>query len=61
MRTIFEIKDERAGDTNFSAVTRWYYKRLIRAIDRRGIPFRVGTLYVNGYPIKQLTILKAAS
>jgi len=55
--TIFEIQDHRRGDTTFSQVTRTYYKKVIRVHDEGGGFFRVGTVYRDGKPVKQLTLL----
>ncbi|KKM03799.1 hypothetical protein LCGC14_1770850 [marine sediment metagenome] len=54
--TIFEIKDERLGDEKFTVVTRAYYKKVITIHDRAGQPFRVGTEYRDGTPVKLLTL-----
>ncbi len=58
MPVIFELKDERIGDTRFTAVTRSYYKKVIKTHDRNGGFYRVGTEYRNGTPVKQLTLLQ---
>ena len=55
--TIHEIKDTRRGDFVFSRVTRAYYKKVITITDKAGAPFRTGTLYRDGVPVKQLTLL----
>lgn len=54
--TIHEIKDERRGDTNFSIITREFYKKVISVHDRKGGAYRVGTEIRDGRPVKQLTL-----
>ena len=56
--TIFQIKDLRRGDTVFATITREYYKKVIVIHDRAGAPFRTGTEYQNGIPVKQLTLME---
>ena len=58
--TIHQIKDLRRGDEVFATVTRAYYKKVIVIQDRSGAPFRTGTEYQAGQPIKQLTLLEAS-
>ncbi len=56
--TIHQLKDIRRGDTIFATITRAYYKKVIIIQDRRGQPFRTGTEYQQGVPVKQLTLMK---
>jgi len=54
----FQVKDERVGDRTFHTVTRKLYKKMVTVTDEAGAMFRVGTSYVSGTPVKQLTLLK---
>jgi len=56
--TIHQLKDTRRGDTIFATVTRAYYKKVVTIQDRSGQPFRVGTEYQQGVPVKQLTLMR---
>ncbi len=56
--TEFYIKDERQDEYTFRQVTRALYKKIILVTDRCGQMFHTNTLYVNGCPTKQLTLLK---
>ncbi len=56
--TTHQLKDIRRGDLIFATVTRAYYKKVITIQDRSGQPFRTGTEYQQGVPVKQLTLLR---
>ena len=54
--TQFYLKDERCGDRIFHRMTRELYKKIISVTDRLGAKYRVITKYVDGIPVKELTL-----
>lgn len=57
--TRFYVKDERRDeDPKFKAVSRKVYKLTARKNSEQGLPFRVGTEYVSGIPVKKITLLR---
>ena len=56
--TLFYVKNERIEDNDFYAVTRKMYKLTARKNSEQGLPFRTGVEYVDGVPVKKLTLLE---
>ncbi len=56
--TTFLIRNKRLGGTKFHEVTRGAYKRIQRMNNVTGsLPTRTETMYVDGMPVKTLTLL----
>lgn len=57
--TKFFVKDERHNeDPQFKHVSRKVYKLTARKNSEQGLPIRTGVEYINGIPIKKLTLLR---
>lgn len=56
--TRFYVKNERMEDTEFHAVSRKTYKLTAKKNSEQGLPFRTGTEYVDGIPVKKITLLR---
>ena len=56
--TLFYVKNERLDDTGFHAISRKTYKLTARKNSEQGLPFRTGVEYVDGVPVKKITLLR---
>lgn len=58
--TLFRMKNERIGDTDFRCVSREAYKWSANLENQRGRGgnARFGTEYIDGVPVKDMTLLR---
>lgn len=57
---LYQIKNENKDDCVYKTFSRKVYKRIIRAVDKDGTPFRTQLMLIhNGAtPVRRLTILR---